>query len=92
MILSNHHRRMRDSTFNTPQKLNKPSEIWKHIYMKARYQAQTSMLRLLAYVLLVAYNEQKTLDCLQLAVAPENIKSSKDVYISLFGETENLHI
>ena len=44
------------------------------------------MLRLLAYVLLVAYNEQKTLDRLQLAVAPENIKSSKDVYISLFGE------
>ncbi len=51
-----------------------------------RYQSQTSMLRLLAYVLLVAYNEQKTLDRLQLAVAPENIKSSKDVYISLFGE------
>lgn len=51
-----------------------------------RYQTQTSMLRLLAYVLLVAYNEQKMLDQLQLVVAPENIKSSKDVYISLFGE------
>lgn len=51
-----------------------------------RYQTQTSMLRLLAYVLLVAYNEQKMLDQLQLVVAPENIKSSEDVYISLFGE------
>lgn len=51
-----------------------------------RYQSQTSMLRLLAYVLLVAYNEQKMLDQLQLAVAPENIKNSKDVYVSLFGE------
>ena len=92
LILSGHHRKKHESTSNTQQKLNRSSEIWKHIYMKARYQTQTSMLRLLAYVLLVAYNEQKTLDCLQLAVAPENIKSSKDVYISLFGGTENLHI
>lgn len=51
-----------------------------------RYQTQTSMLRLLAYVLLAAYNEQKMLDQFQLVVAPENIKSNEDVYISLFGE------
>lgn len=51
-----------------------------------RYQTQTSMLRLLAYVLLAAYNEQKMLDQLQLVVAPENIESNEDVYISLLGE------
>ena len=51
-----------------------------------RYQTQTSMLRLLAYVLMAAYNEQKMLDQLQLVVAPENIESNEDVYISLFGE------
>lgn len=51
-----------------------------------RYQTQPSMLRMLAYVLLGAYNEHQVLNQLQLAVAPENIQSKTDVYISLFGE------
>lgn len=51
-----------------------------------RYQTQPSMLRMLAYVLLGAYNEHQALNQLQLAVAPENIQSKTDVYISLFGE------
>ena len=51
-----------------------------------RYIHQTSILRLLAYVLLVAYNDKKMADSLSLTFSPENIKSSHDVFISAFGE------
>ena len=51
-----------------------------------RYICQTSMLKLLAYVLLVAYNDSRMVDGLNMALAPENIKSSHDIFISLFGE------
>ena len=51
-----------------------------------RYIRQTSILRLLAYVLLVAYNDKKMADSLSLAFSPENIKNSHDVFISVFGE------
>ena len=51
-----------------------------------RYIHQTSILRLLAYVLLVAYNDKKMVDSLSLASAPENIENDRDIYISLFGE------
>ena len=51
-----------------------------------RYIHQTSMLKLLAYVLLVAYNDKRMVDSLSLTFSPENIKSSHDVFISLFGE------
>ena len=47
---------------------------------------QTSMLKLLAYVLLAAYNDKRMADSLSMAFSPENIKSSHDVFISLFGE------
>lgn len=47
---------------------------------------QVSMLRMLAYVLLAAYNEQNMLDRLHLTFSPESIKSNRDIYISLFGE------
>ena len=51
-----------------------------------RYIHQTSMLKLLAYVLLAAYNDKRMADSLNMAISPENIKSSHDVFISLFGE------
>ena len=51
-----------------------------------RYIHQTSMLKLLAYVLLVAYNDKRMVDSLSLTFSPENIKSSHDIFISLFGE------
>lgn len=51
-----------------------------------RYIRQTSMLKLLAYVLLAAYNDKRMADSLRMAFSPENIKSSHDVFISLFGE------
>lgn len=51
-----------------------------------RYIHQTSMLKLLAYVLLAAYNDKRMADSLSMAISPENIKSSHDVFISLFGE------
>lgn len=51
-----------------------------------RYICQTSMLKLLAYVLLVAYNDSRMVDGLNMTLAPENIKSSHDIFISLFGE------
>lgn len=43
-------------------------------------------LRILAYVLLASYNEQKMLNRLQMAYIPTSIQSSKDIYVSLFGE------
>lgn len=51
-----------------------------------RYICQTSMLKLLAYVLLVAYNDSRMVDGLNMTLAPENIKSSHDFFITLFGE------
>lgn len=51
-----------------------------------RYIQQTSMLKLLAYVLLAAYNDKRMTDSLSMTFSPENIKSSHDVFISLFGE------
>ena len=41
-----------------------------------RYIHQTSMLKLLAMVLLAAYNDKRMADSLSMAISPENIKSS----------------
>lgn len=51
-----------------------------------RYLYQTSMLKLLAYVLLVAYNDKRMADSLRITFSPETIKSGQDIFISLFGE------
>lgn len=51
-----------------------------------RYIHQTSILRLLAYVLLVAYNDRKMEDSLSMASAPESIENDHDIYINLFGD------
>ena len=53
-----------------------------------RYLHQTSMLRLLAYVLLASYNEQKMLNRLQMVCIPTTIKNNTDIYISLFGQLQ----
>ena len=53
-----------------------------------RYLHQTSMLRVLAYVLLASYNEQKMLNRLQMVCAPATIKNNTDIYISLFGQLQ----
>lgn len=53
-----------------------------------RYLHQTSMLRVLAYVLLASYNEQKMLNRLQMLYVPATIKNNIDIYISLFGQLQ----
>ena len=53
-----------------------------------RYLHQTSMLRVLAYVLLASYNEQKMLNRLQMVCVPAAIKNNTDIYISLFGQLQ----
>lgn len=53
-----------------------------------RYLHQTSMLRVLAYVLLASYNEQKMLNRLQMLCVPATIKNNIDIYISLFGQLQ----
>ena len=53
-----------------------------------RYLHQTSMLRVLAYVLLASYNEQKMLNRLQMVCIPTTIKNNTDIYISLFGQLQ----
>lgn len=53
-----------------------------------RYLHQTSMLRILAYVLLASYNEQKMLNRLQMVCIPTTIKNNTDIYISLFGQLQ----
>ncbi len=53
-----------------------------------RYLHQTSMLRVLAYVLLASYNEQKMLNRLQMVCVPATIKNNTDIYISLFGQLQ----
>ena len=50
-----------------------------------RYISETSILRLLAYVLLVAYKDKKMNDGLNMAFAPENIESCHDVFVSLLA-------
>lgn len=53
-----------------------------------RYLHQTSMLRVLAYVLLASYDEQKMLNRLQMVCVPATIKNNTDIYISLFGQLQ----
>lgn len=53
-----------------------------------RYLHQTSMLRVLAYVLLASYNEQKMLNRHQMVCIPTTIKNNTGIYISLFGQLQ----
>lgn len=53
-----------------------------------RYITRSSMLQLLAYVLLSAINEHKLLQSMKMSISPENITHENDVIINLFGNLE----
>ena len=57
-----------------------------------RYISETSILRLLAYVLLVAYKDKKMNDGLNMAFAPENIESCHSSFCQPLWRTEDLHL
>lgn len=53
-----------------------------------RYVERTSMLQMLAYVVLTAANEKKLMDSAKMIMAPDSIQSEKDVIINFFGNME----
>lgn len=53
-----------------------------------RYIDRSSMLQMLAFVVLAIVNEKKLLDSVKMAWSPESIKSETDILIHLFGELE----
>ena len=53
-----------------------------------RYITRSSMLQMLAYVLLSSINEQKLMQSMKMSFSPENIKKDTDVIIHLFGNLE----
>lgn len=53
-----------------------------------RYINRSSMLQMLAFVVLATVNEKKLLDSVKMVSAPESIKNETDILIHLFGELE----
>ena len=53
-----------------------------------RYIDRSSMLQMLAFVVLAIANEKKLLDSAKLAWSPENITKETDILFHLFGELE----
>ena len=53
-----------------------------------RHITRSSMLQMLAFVLLSSINEQKLMQSMKMSLSPENIKSDTDVIINLFGNLE----
>lgn len=53
-----------------------------------RYINRSSMLQMLAFVVLAIVNEKKLLDSVKMASAPESIKNETDILVHLFGELE----
>lgn len=53
-----------------------------------RYRNRSSMLQMLAFVILAIGNEKRLLDSVKLVLSPENIKNDTDIIINLFGELE----
>lgn len=53
-----------------------------------RYLEHSSMLQMLAFVVLTNVNEKKLLDSAKMALSPEAIQSDKDIIINLFGNME----
>lgn len=53
-----------------------------------RYLKQSSMLQMLAFVVLTNYNEKKFLDSARMTLSPEAIKSDKDIIINFLGNME----
>ena len=53
-----------------------------------RYLNRSSMLQMLAFVLLSSINDQKLMQSMKMSMSPENIKNDTDVMINLFGNLE----
>lgn len=53
-----------------------------------RYITRSSLLQMLAFVLLASINEQKLMRSLKMSLSPESIKNDTDIIINLFGNLE----
>lgn len=53
-----------------------------------RYITRSSMLQMLAFVLLASINEQKLVQSLKMSLSPDNIERDTDVIINVFGNLE----
>ena len=53
-----------------------------------RYTCRSSMLQMLAFVLLASINEQKLMQSIKMTISPDNIERDTDVIINLFGNLE----
>ena len=53
-----------------------------------RYLNRSSMLQMLAFVLLASLNEQKLMQSMKMSISPDNIKRDTDIIINLFGNLE----
>lgn len=53
-----------------------------------RFINRSSMLQMLAFVVLAIVNEKKLLDSVKMAWSPDSVKSETDILIHLFGELE----
>lgn len=53
-----------------------------------RYMNRSSMLQLLAFVVLACVNEQKLMQSMKMSFSPENINHDTDIIINLFGDLE----
>lgn len=53
-----------------------------------RYTCRSSMLQMLAFVLLASINEQKLMQSIKMTISPDNIERDRDVIINLFGNLE----
>lgn len=53
-----------------------------------RYLHRSSMLQMLAFVLLASINEQTLMQSMKMTISPDNIERDTDVIINLFGNLE----
>ena len=53
-----------------------------------RYINRSSMLQLLAFVVLASVNEQKLMQSMKMSFSPESIENDADIIINLFGDLE----
>lgn len=53
-----------------------------------RYRNRSSLLQMLAFVMLASINEQKLMQSMKMTISPDNIERDTDVIINLFGDLE----
>ena len=53
-----------------------------------RYLTRSSMLQMLAFVVLAIINEMKLMDSLRMKISPENIDNDTDIIVNLLGSME----